>query len=415
MVNMMNFIPRNIEENLRDALKYRPVVLLNGARQTGKSTLVKFLSRNSSIQYYTLDDFTLLSSINNDPEGFISGLHGPVIIDEVQRIPKLFVAIKRQVDRNREPGQFLLTGSANILLLPNLSESLTGRMEIQTLWPFSNDEILRTKSLFIDHLFSGEIPSIVNKELNRERLIEKILVGGYPEVQTILSVKRRQRWFSSYITTMIQREIRDLSKIEGLFEIPRLLSILASQSASILNISNVNRKIGISNTTMKRYLSLLQAVFLILLVPAWYRNIGKRLIKSPKLYINDTGLLSHLLGLDRHQLLNYPDNLGPILENYVMNELVKQSTWCDTEPKLFYYRTAKGKEVDFVLENNQGKIVGIEVKSSNSVDTNDFKGLKDLSETAGDQFVNGVVLYFGANVIPFGKKYFALPINALWE
>ncbi|MCK4447999.1 MAG: ATP-binding protein [Candidatus Marinimicrobia bacterium] len=411
----MNFIPRNIEENLRDALKYRPVVLLNGARQTGKSTLVKFLSRNSSIQYYTLDDFTLLSSINNDPEGFISGLHGPVIIDEVQRIPKLFVAIKRQVDRNREPGQFLLTGSANILLLPNLSESLTGRMEIQTLWPFSNDEILRTKSLFIDHLFSGEIPSIINKELNREKLIEKILVGGYPEVQTISSVKRRQRWFRSYVTTIIQREIRDLSKIEGLFEIPRLLSILASQSASILNISSVNRKTGISNTTMKRYLSLLQAVFLIQLVPAWYRNISKRLIKSPKLYINDTGLLSHLLGLDRHQLLNYPDNLEPILENYVMNELVKQSTWCDTEPKLFYYRTAKGKEVDFVLENNQGKIVGIEVKSSNSVDTNDFKGLKDLSETAGDQFVNGVVLYFGANVIPFGKKYFALPINALWE
>jgi len=415
MVNMMNFIPRNIEENLRDALKYRPVVLLNGARQTGKSTLVKFLSRNSSIQYYTLDDFTILSSVNNDPEGFISGLHGPVIIDEVQRIPKLFVAIKRQVDRNREPGQFLLTGSANILLLPNLSESLTGRMEIQTLWPFSNDEILRTKSLFIDHLFSGEIPSIINKELNREQLIDKILVGGYPEVQTISSLKRRQRWFRSYVTTIIQREIRDLSKIEGLFEIPRLLSILASQSASILNISNLNRKTGISNTTMKRYLGLLQAVFLIQLVPAWYRNIGKRLIKSPKLYINDTGLLSHLLGLDRHQLLNYPDNLGPILENYVMNELVKQSTWCDTEPKLFYYRTANGREVDFVLENNQGKIVGIEVKSSNSVDTNDFRGLKDLSETAGDQFVNGVVLYLGANVIPFGEKYFALPIDALWK
>ena len=411
----MNFIPRNIEENLRDALKYRPVVLLNGARQTGKSTLVKFLSRNSSIQYYTLDDFTILSSVNNDPEGFISGLHGPVIIDEVQRIPKLFVAIKRQVDRNREPGQFLLTGSANILLLPNLSESLTGRMEIQTLWPFSNDEILRTKSLFIDHLFSGEIPSIINKELNREQLIDKILVGGYPEVQTISSLKRRQRWFRSYVTTIIQREIRDLSKIEGLFEIPRLLSILASQSASILNISNLNRKTGISNTTMKRYLGLLQAVFLIQLVPAWYRNIGKRLIKSPKLYINDTGLLSHLLGLDRHQLLNYPDNLGPILENYVMNELVKQSTWCDTEPKLFYYRTANGREVDFVLENNQGKIVGIEVKSSNSVDTNDFRGLKDLSETAGDQFVNGVVLYLGENVIPFGEKYFALPIDALWK
>ncbi len=411
----MNFIPRNIEENLRDALKYRPVVLLNGARQTGKSTLVKFLSRNSSIQYYTLDDFTILSSVNNDPEGFISGLHGPVIIDEVQRIPKLFVAIKRQVDRNREPGQFLLTGSANILLLPNLSESLTGRMEIQTLWPFSNDEILRTKSLFIDHLFSGEIPSIINKELNREQLIDKILVGGYPEVQTISSLKRRQRWFRSYVTTIIQREIRDLSKIEGLFEIPRLLSILASQSASILNISSVNRKTGISNTTMKRYLGLLQAVFLIQLVPAWYRNIGKRLIKSPKLYINDTGLLSHLLGLDRHQLLNYPDNLGPILENYVMNELVKQSTWCDTEPKLFYYRTANGREVDFVLENNQGKIVGIEVKSSNSVDTNDFRGLKDLSETAGDQFINGVVLYLGENVIPFGEKYFALPIDALWK
>ena len=411
----MKFIPRNIEENLLDAISYRPVVLLNGARQTGKSTLVKYLSGNSSSRYYTFDDFTLLSSVSNDPEGFISGLQGPVIIDEIQRVPKLFVAIKRQVDQNREPGQFLLTGSANILLLPNLSESLTGRMEIQTLWPFSNDEIHRTKSLFIDRLFSGEIPSVINKELDREGLIEKILTGGYPEVQTLSSEKRKQRWFRSYVTTIIQREIRDLSKIEGLFEIPRLLSILASQSASILNISNVNRKTGISNTTMKRYLSLLQAVFLIQLVPAWYRNIGKRLIKSPKLYINDTGLLTYLLGLDRHQLMNYPDKLGPVLENYVMNELVKQSTWCDTETRLFYYRTVNGREVDFVLENNRGEIVGIEIKSSNSVDANDFRGLKDLSETAGDQFINGIVLYLGENVIPFGEKYFALPISALWE
>jgi len=411
----MNFIPRNIEENLVDALKYRPVVLLNGARQTGKSTLVKFLSGNSSIQYYTLDDFTLLSSINNDPEGFLSGLHGPVIIDEVQRIPKLFIAIKRQVDRNREPGQFLLTGSSNILLLPNLSESLTGRMGIQTLWPFSNDEILGKKSLFIDHMFSGEIHSIINKELNREGLIERVLTGGYPEVQTLSSEKRKQRWFRSYVMTIIQREIRDISKIEGLFKIPRLLSILASQSASILNISNVNRKTGISNTTMKRYLSLLQAVFLIQLVPAWYRNIGKRLIKSPKLYINDTGLLTYLLGLDRHQLMNYPDNLGPVLENYVMNELVKQSTWCDTETRLCYYRTVNGKEVDFVLENNRSEIVGIEIKSSNSVDANDFRGLKDLSETAGDQFINGIVLYLGANVIPFGENLYAVPISSIWK
>ncbi len=411
----MKFIPRNIEENLLDAISYRPVVLLNGARQTGKSTLVKYLSGNIASRYYTFDDFTLLSSVNNDPEGFISGLQGPVIIDEIQRVPKLFVAIKRQVDQNREPGQFLLTGSANILLLPNLSESLTGRMEIQTLWPFSNDEIHRTKSLFIDRLFSEEIPSVINKELDRAGLIEKILTGGYPEVQTLSSEKRKQRWFRSYVTTIIQREIRDLSKIEGLFEIPRLLSILASQSASILNISNVNRKTGISNTTMKRYLGLLQAVFLIQLVPAWYRNIGKRLIKSPKLYINDTGLLTYLLGLDRHQLMNYPDNLGPVLENYVMNELVKQSTWCDTETRLFYYRTVNGREVDFVLENNRGEIVGIEVKSSNSVDANDFKGLRDLSETTGDQFVNGIVLYLGENVIPFGKKYFALPISALWK
>lgn len=413
MVNMLNYISRNIEANLRAAVAYRPVVLLNGARQTGKSTLVKYLSEVGAGQYYTFDDFTLLASVQNDPEGFIAGLQGPVIIDEIQRVPKLFVAIKKQVDRNREPGQFILTGSANYLMLPDLSESLTGRMDIITLWPFSNDEINGRKSQFIDKLFAGQIPGVVESDLDQETLLQRIITGGYPEVQVLVSDKRKQNWFRSYVTTIIQREIRDISNIEGLFEIPRLLSILASQSASILNISNLNRKTGISNTTMKRYLSLLKAVFLIQLIPAWYRNVGKRLIKSPKVFINDTGLLSYLLGLSVSRLVQYPDLLGPVLENYILNELVKQSTWSDTEVKLYYYRTAYGREVDFVLENLRGDIVGIEVKSSCSVDSGDFKGLKDLHASVGEQFVYGVVLYTGKTIVPFGEKYFALPIGTL--
>lgn len=408
-------IERNISKNLIAALSDRPVVLLNGARQTGKSTLAQWIGRQRSLSYLTLDDVTVLSSARKDPAGFISELQGGVILDEVQRAPELFLAIKAEVDRNRVAGRFLLTGSANIFLLPKISEYLVGRMEILTLWPLSQDELQSRRAVFIDGAFSEKFPLITDPELNRKSLIGRLAAGGYPEVQFLSPADRRKAWFSSYVTTLVQRDVRDLSNVEGLHEMPRLLSLLAAQSASLLNVSELSRNTGLPQMTLKRYLTLLQATFLVHLVPAWFGNIGKRLIKSPRVYLNDAGLLTYLNGMDTDRLLESPEKMGHILENFVVAELMKQITWSQTQPRVFYYRTAAGQEVDVVLENAAGKIVGIEVKSAATVTARDFKGLQDLSAALGERFLRGLLLYPGPNTVPFGNKLYAVPLSALWK
>ncbi len=408
-------IERNISKKLIAALSDRPVVLLNGARQTGKSTLAQWIGRQRSLSYLTLDEVTVLSSARKDPAGFISELEGGVILDEVQRAPELFLAIKTEVDRNRAPGRFLLTGSANIFLLPKISEYLVGRIEILTLWPLSQDELQSRHAVFIDDAFSEKFPLLTDPELSRKSIIDRLVAGGYPEVQFLSPGDRRKAWFSSYITTLLQRDVRELSNIEGLHEMPRLLALLAAQSASLLNISELSRNTGVTQMTLKRYLTLLQATFLLHLVPAWFSNIGKRLIKTPKVYLNDTGLLTYLTGMDRERLSESPERMGNILENFVVAELMKQATWSQIQPRVLYYRTAAGQEVDVVLENAAGKIVGIEVKSAATVTAQDFKGLKDLSTALGERFLRGLVLYLGQNTVPFGNRLYAVPLSALWK
>lgn len=411
----MNFTERRVTPEINEALSDRPVVLLNGARQTGKSTLAEHISGREKREFFTMDDFTILSAVKSDPKGFIEGLNGPVSIDEVQRAPELLLAIKAAVDKERTPGMFLLTGSANVMSLPRIADSLAGRIEIITLRPFSAGEITGSEEQFIDRLFSTEPFVLKGKKIDRESLFETILTGGYPEVRTLRSESRRMAWFKSYITTLLQRDVQDLSKIEGLSEIPRLLSIVASRSASLLNMSETAREIGLSHMTLKRYIALLEAVFLIRMLPAWFGNIGKRLIKSPKVFLNDTGLLGYLLGINTENLLAAYDKTGPVIENFVMQELDKQKSWSRTQTNLFYYRTAGNKEIDFILETPDRRIAGIEVKAGFTVKPDAFKGLKDLEASAGERFHRGVVLYFGDKIVPFGKKLHALPINALWE
>jgi predicted AAA+ superfamily ATPase len=242
-----------------------------------------------------------------------------------------------------------------------------------------------------------------------------MLVGGYPEVNARPSTARRKAWFNSYISTMIQRDVRDIADIEGRTQLPRLLELLAVQAMSLLNMSEVSRSMGIPHTTLKRYLSLLEATFLVQTLPAWSGNVRKRLIRSPKIMLNDTGLMAHLLGLDRKRLLADSPAIGPLLESFVAHELGKQITWSRLRPKLYYYRTAAGREVDFVLEGAGGQLVGIEVKASATLDSKDVRGLEDLAETAGKRFHRGVVLYAGAEVVPFARNVHALPVSALWH
>lgn len=390
-------------------------MLVHGARQTGKTTLARLEATRRKARYLTLDDASVLSAAASDPAGFLSGLDGPVVLDEVQHVPALFPAIKSEVDRRRQPGRFLLTGSANVLLLPKISESLAGRMEILTLWPLSQGEIDGTPDRFVDAVFGARLPSFASSRMSRAELAARVVRGGYPEIVRRASASRRRAWFGSYLATILQRDVREIAGIEGLTTLPRLLQLLATRSAGIQNFSDISRDAAMPQTTLKRYMTLLEATHLLRVVPAWFRNLGKRLMKAPKLYLDDTGLLAHLLGVDAKRLVSDPNLLGPLLENFVAVELAKQSGWSRVQPTAFHFRTLAGEEVDVVLEAPSGEIVGVEVKSSATVGANDFRGLRALADAAGAKFRRGIVLYTGADAIPFGRNLHALPIDALWQ
>ncbi|MGA2262664.1 MAG: ATP-binding protein [Acidobacteriota bacterium] len=407
-------IRRNIETLVRAGLAESPVVLINGARQTGKTTLVRALAAGiRKAAYITLDDSAVLGGVAADPRGYLSGLEGTIIIDEVQKAPALFPAIKMAVDVDRRPGRFILTGSANVLMLPKLSESLAGRMEILTLRPFSQGEIEGRRETFINRLLSGKGFPINDRAVHGTSLAQRIHRGGYPEAIRRAATPRRA-WFASYLTTILQRDIRDLSNIDGLMETPRLLALLAARSSALLNISELSRSAGIPHTSLQRYLALFEAAFLIQRIPAWTANLSKRLVKAPKVLLGDTGFMAHLLNAAEDAVLKDANLSGRFLETFVGCELLKQAEWEESRPLLMHYRTAAGKEVDFVLEEGGRRVAGIEVKSSHAVSAQDFSGLRSLAEDAGKQFAAGVVLYAGEKVVPFGPHLWAVPISELW-
>ena len=409
-------IRRTITERLEAALADTPVVLINGARQTGKTTLVRAVAaERPESSYVTFDDPSALAAAAHDPCAFADGLAGDMaVIDEVQKVPALFPAIKMAVDRERRPGRFLLTGSANVLMVPKVSESLAGRMEILTLRPFSQGEIGGAREDFLDRVFDPSALRVGEVASCRGGLPRRILAGGYPEAVQRTSTDRRRAWFASYLTAILQRDVRDLSNIEGLTEAPRLLSLLAARSAGLLNVSEISRSAGIPNTTLQRYLALLEATFLVHRVPAWSMNIGKRLIKAPKLLLGDTGLMAYLVNVSESGLLDDANLGGRFLETFVGNELLRQREWHGCQAALYHYRSVSGREVDFVLENADRAVVGVEVKSSGAVRPGDFSGLRQLAADIGTRFVAGVVLHPGVRAVPFGPGFWALPLQELW-
>ena len=418
MVDYMCMQSRHIAEPLRDALSDTPAVLVNGARQTGKSTLVQSSELGqSNRQYLTFDDPGILAAAKRDPNGFVAGLNLPATLDEVQHVPELFPVIKAAIDRKRQPGQFLLTGSANVMLLPNLSASLAGRMEILTLWPFSQGEILGTPENFIDTLFSKSLANWSNKMPTRAwgELLESIVTGGYPPALARPNAARRDAWFQSYVMTMLQRDIRDLASIADTTAIPRLLSVVAARAGGLLNFADLSRTIALPQTTLKRYFALLEGTFLVQLLRPWARNLGKRVIQTPKVYLNDSGLLAHTLGATVERLKTEGSLAGAVLENFVVMELRKQCGWSTSRPELFYWRTASGQEVDIVLENREGRVVGVEVKAAATLGTNDVRGLQALADAVGKSWVRGVVLYAGTEVVPFSANLHGVPLGRLWS
>lgn len=401
--------PRSIQAALAEALADTPVVLLNGARQTGKSTLVQTL--RPGIRYLTLDDPTVLAAAKADPFGFVAAFEAPVCLDEVQRAPELFLAIKASVDKDRTAGRFLLTGSANVLMLPQMADSLAGRMEIIELWPLAQSELNRRVGSVIDRLFAGDFAP--HYAFERADFITRLAAGGYPEATQRSNARRLGAWFDSYLATILQRDIKDLANIEGLTELPKLVKLLAVRSGGLLNFAELARSTGIPQTTLKRYMALLETLFLIRQVPAWSSHLGKRLQKAPKLFLSDYGLMAHLLGLDTEQMTTMHGLPGGLVEAFVHAELAKHQTWAELPTQLMHYRTNTGMEVDFVLENRQQDLLGIEVKASAMVSSKDFRGLRHLRDTAPAQFKRGVLLYTGEQVVHFDAQLSAVPIAIL--
>lgn len=414
------------------------MVVVNGARQTGKSTLAQSLAdatvpEGTPRQYLTLDDAVVLNAAKSDPAGFINGLTGPVTLDEVQRAPELFLAIKANVNRHRQPGRYLLTGSADVMLLPGIADSLAGRVEVLSLWPMSSAELAGSPTLNrADCLFNGNLATLAAptqplersdaaelagdaKQNPRNALIERLVAGGFPDAVTRSTPRRRAAWFDSYVQSVLQRDVRDLAHIEQLTEIPNLLQLLAARSASLLNFAELARSSGLPQSTLKRYFALLEMLFLVVRVSPWERNAAKRLVKAPKVFLPDSGLLCHLMGETAASLAAKAGPPGAAVETYVLAELLKHIAFSAQRLSLWHYRTQNHIEVDFILENRQGQITGIEVKASSTVDSKDFKGLRHLQTTEPTIFQRGIVLYAGRDVVPFEENLWAVPLGVWWS
>jgi predicted AAA+ superfamily ATPase len=422
-------LARHITPQLQEALLDTPVVVVNGARQTGKSTLAQSLAdatvpEGTPRQYLTLDDAVVLNAAKSDPAGFFNGLSGPVTLDEVQRAPELFLAIKAAVDRHRQPGRYLLTGSADVMLLPGIADSLAGRVEVLSLWPMSSAELAGSPTLNrADCLFNGNLATLAaptdladaTAPNPRNALIERLVAGGFPDAVTRSTPRRRAAWFDSYVQSVLQRDVRDLAHIEQLTEIPNLLQLMAARSASLLNFAELARSSGLPQSTLKRYFALLEMLFLVVRVSPWERNAGKRLVKAPKVFLPDSGLLCHLMGETAASLAAKAGLPGAAVETYVLAELLKHIAFSAQRLSLWHYRTQNHIEVDFILENRQGQITGIEVKASSTVDSKDFKGLRHLQNTEPSIFQRGIVLYAGRDVVPFGENLWAVPLGVWWS
>ena len=400
-------INRTILKDLQEALAVFPVVLLCGARQVGKSTLVLSLCEH----YITLDDITQLDGARADPKRFIQDLPRPIVIDEIQKAPELLPAIKEEVDRKRKNGDFLLTGSANLLGYKKVTESLAGRMGVMELLPLSCREMAnRADANLADDLFSAEWPNNKTPQ-SGNLLLDSLLQGGYPELQKIHTQRGRNLWFSSYVSTYIERDVRDIGELRHIDRFIHLLNILAPRSATLLNKAELSRTAGIEQKTLTNYLSLLEMVFQIKRIHPYSANLGKRFVKSSKLFFTDSGVLCHLLGLNSKEILRNSSYYGAILETFVFTELLKAVQYSESPTRLWHYRTSDQHEIDLLIERD-GKVIPVEIKAAKTVRKKDFKHIEDL-QSRNSTVKNGVIFYQGEQLVPFGKNY-AMPILMLF-
>jgi hypothetical protein len=406
--------PRFAEPRLTEALTDSPIVLIHGPRQCGKTTLAQIIGERKGYAYVSFDDAVLCTAAQADPVGFAGDLPERVILDEVQRVPALFSALKVAVDRKRSAGRFILTGSANVLLVPKLADSLAGRMEIIRLHPLAQCELNRRTTSFLDSLFAGNFKTRQTDRL-ASQLAEKIVAGGYPAALARPTERRRATWYRDYLDALVQRDVRDLARISSLDILPRLLTLAASQTARLLNVADLSSPFQVSRPTIRDYVTLLERVFLVDSLAPWHSNRLSRLIKTPKLHVGDTGLACALLGINAAALASDRPLLGQLLETFAFQELRRQASWYGESVGFFHYRDKDGAEVDIVIERGARALAGIEIKASATVTGADFRGLRKLKEASGKRFVAGIVLYDGEACASFGDGMYAVPLRALWE
>ena len=405
--------PRFADPRLAEALADSPAVLIHGPRQCGKTTLARTSTASRSYPYVTFDDEVVRAAATADPMGFVAALPERVVLDEVQRAPAIFPAMKLAIDRRRTSGRFLLTGSSHVLLLPALADSLAGRLETLRLHPLAQCELERRPPDFLDALF-GDGFAFEQRERLGKGLAELIVAGGYPAALTRPPGRRRANWYRDYLDALVQRDVRDLARIGTLEALPRLLALAAAQTAQLFNVSDLAAPFQLSRPTIRDYVTLLERVFLLERLPPWHTSRLSRLVKTPKLHVADTGLAATLLGADAAALVANRPLLGQLLETFVFGELRRQASWHEAPTAFFHFRDRDGVEVDLVLERGAGMIAGVEVKASGTVTTSDFRGLRKLAGAVGTRFAGGIVLYDGETSASFGDRLHAVPISRLW-
>ncbi len=406
--------PRFCAERLREILSDSPVALVHGPRQCGKTTLARLVGDPLGYTYFSFDDQVSLQAARADPLGFVADLPERVILDEVQLVPEVLSAIKSTVDRQRRAGRFILTGSSNVLLVPQLSSSLVGRVGILRLHPLAQCELVGRSPRFLESLFAGAFKVQTIDRLG-STLVERLVAGGYPAALTRKQSSRRQAWYRDYVETLVQRDVRDMTRIRSLDVLPRLLAFAASQTARLLNVSDLTGPFRISRPTIADYVTLLERLFLLELLPPWHSNRLSRLVKTPKMHLGDSGTACALLGVDAPALAANRVLFGQLLETFVYGELRRQASWHERNVNFFHFRDKDGGEVDLVLERAGQEMAAVEVKASATVTAADFRSLGKLRRAAGKHFRSGVVLYDGETCAGFGEGLFAVPLRLLWE
>jgi uncharacterized protein len=409
-------IDRRMEPLIDEGIDDARIVFVAGARQVGKTTLVRLITRPDGerpMRELSLDEKTTRDAANSDPAGFVAGLGGPAFIDEIHRAPDLLLALKKAVDDDAVPGRFVITGSANVLASKRILDALPGRIDRFTLWPLAQAEIERGRVNFVDALFAGEPPHVTGAPVGLSAYADRIVAGGFPEARQRKPGRSRSRWFDGYVAGSLERDLKELADVRRADDVEHLLRLLASQSANLFKADPIGDKLGMDHKTVKSYVGLLRQMHLVHQLPGWRPGLGARESTTPKMYVGDVGLLCHLLGADARRLVADDQVKGKVCENFVVNEVLGQASWADVETRAYHYQR-RDEDIDLVLEDRAGAIACVEVKSAATVTSRDWRWLFKLRDARGSSFKAGVVVASVAQTTPLGDRLWAVPYSGLW-